>query len=84
MAKNECGRTYNNTYNNKEIKMIQINIGRDTYKSISSAWRALSPRGLAMITVRWRLNNGWNIKDAFLITAVEADKRRTFADVRNR
>jgi hypothetical protein len=62
--------------------MIQINIGRDTYKSISSAWRELSPKSLPMITVRWRLNNGWNVRDAFLITPVDAEKRRTFADVR--
>lgn len=45
--------------------MIPVEVNGHTYKSISAAWRELSPEGLPMITVRWRLRNGWPTKYAF-------------------
>ena len=54
-----------------------------TYKSISAAWRALSPPGLPMITVRWRLNDGWRKGPAFLTPAVPAVERRGYKEKRS-
>lgn len=53
-----------------------------TYNSISAAWRALSPVGLPMITVRWRLNDGWRKGPAFLTPAVDATERRNYKSKR--
>ena len=58
--------------------MKQVTVNGNTYNSISEAWRELSPEGLPMITVRWRLKNGWPPYLAFLITPVAAAGRRTF------
>lgn len=55
-----------------------------TYNSISAAWRAISPPGLPMITVRKRLDKGWEKGPAFLTPPVPATDRRTFADVRSK
>lgn len=63
--------------------MIRITINGDTYKSISAAWRALSPVGLPMITVRWRLKNDWTPEEAFLLGPVEPTIRRNFKGYRN-
>jgi len=62
--------------------MIPVQVNNNTYKSISAAWRELSPPDLPMITVRWRLKQGWEPFSAFLTPAVPAPKRRTFKGVR--
>ncbi|GAG24027.1 unnamed protein product [marine sediment metagenome] len=62
--------------------MKQITVNNNTYNSISAAWRAESPPGLPMITVRWRLNNGWIPWIAFRTTPVTAKQRRMFKGVR--
>ena len=64
--------------------MKQITVGKNTYRSISSAWRELSPEGLPEITVRWRLKHGWSALLAFLTPPVPATDRRTFKDVRSK
>ena len=56
--------------------MIQITLNGNTYKSISAAWRAESPEGLPMITVRWRIKNGWPMEAAFTILPIDAQNRR--------
>jgi len=61
---------------------IQIRINNHTYNSISAAWRALSPPGLPMITVRWRLNNGWQKNLAFTTPRVEPAGRRQHKVIR--
>jgi len=58
--------------------MIAIRINNNTYKSISEAWRELSPEDLPEITVRWRLKNNWNKYEAFTFPAVPPVERRTF------
>lgn len=63
--------------------MIQITIGVNTYNSISSAWRNESPDGLPMITVRWRLKNGWDLWDAFTFAPIEPIRRRGFKVIRD-
>lgn len=63
--------------------MIPIVINGDTYKSISAAWRARSPDGLPMITVRKRLKAGWETGPAFLQEPVAPIDRRTFPLVRS-
>ena len=62
--------------------MIPITVNNNSYKSISEAWRELSPDGLREITVRLRLRNGWTPEDAFLTKVVPPEDRRTFKDVR--
>ena len=62
--------------------MKQITIFNNTYNSISAAWRALSPDGLPMITVRWRLNNGWPPELAFTHPPIPPQTRRSFKDFR--
>ena len=64
--------------------MIPVTIGNNTYKSISEAWREESPAGLAQITVRWRLKQGWSPEEAFLIPPVNPIDRRTFGEVRRK
>lgn len=56
--------------------MIQITLNGNTYKSISSAWRAESPPELPMITVRWRLKNEWPTWAAFTWLPIPAKLRR--------
>jgi hypothetical protein len=56
--------------------MIPITIGNNTYKSISSAWRNESPEGLKMVTVRWRLKNGWSTDHAFWTPMIPPVLRR--------
>ena len=63
--------------------MKPITVGNDTYTSSASAWRALSPDGLPQITVRWRLNNGWDALEAFTELPVPPIQRRTFKGVRS-
>lgn len=62
--------------------MIQIQVNNNTYKSISAAWRELSPPDLPMITVRWRLKSGWEPYAAFLTPAVPPKRRRVFKGIR--
>lgn len=62
--------------------MKQVTFEGYTYNSISAAWRALSPPGLPMITVRWRLNEGWAKGPAFLTPPVEPTERRKFKKTR--
>lgn len=63
--------------------MIPITINNNTYTSISAGWRAVSPPGLSLITVRWRLRNNWTPKDALTTPVVPPEDRRMFADNRN-
>ena len=60
--------------------MIQITVGDNTYNSISAAWRGESPDGLPMITVRWRIKNGWTTWSAFKIEPVDPEFRRIFKE----
>lgn len=62
--------------------MIPITIGGNTYKSISLAWRELSPPNLPQITVRWRLKQGWHVEDAFLMPPVAPEVRRINKELR--
>jgi hypothetical protein len=55
---------------------IPVKVGRNTYKSISAAWRAESPEALPMITVRWRLKEGWPNTIAFRLPPTEPQLRR--------
>ena len=55
--------------------MIPIKIGRNSYKSISEAWREESPKGLKEITVRQRLRDGWPAKIAFKCPAIAGPDR---------
>jgi len=54
----------------------------NTYTSIASAWRDLSPANLPLITVRWRLKEGWDAWDAFKYPPVQPKVRRVFKDLR--
>ena len=63
--------------------MIPIQVNANTYTSIAAAWRAESPEGLGLGTVRWRLKNGWDASSAILQTVVPPVDRRTFDQVRN-
>ena len=62
--------------------MNPIEINGVTYTSVASAWRALSPRNLKLITVRWRLKNNWTTEDAFLLGVVPPRNRRLFKGLR--
>lgn len=57
-------------------KLMQIVVNGKRYNSISAAWRELAPPGLPEITVRKRLELGWEPDDAFSIPAIEPEKRR--------
>jgi len=50
--------------------MIPVTVNNDTYKSISEAWRETSPADLPMITVRWRLKEGWDTTMAFILPPI--------------
>jgi len=62
--------------------MIPIKVNGNTYKSISEAWRELSPEGLPEITVRWRLRNGWDVDWAFEMPPVPKHIRRNYKRLR--
>jgi hypothetical protein len=62
--------------------MKTITINDYTYTSISAAWRAVSPDNLPLVTVRWRLNNGWTPEDAFNLPPVTAKLRRLWKERR--
>lgn len=62
--------------------MIQITVGKNTYKSISEAWRAEAFPGLPEITVRWRLKAGWVPSQAFWTPPVHPVDRRLFGEIR--
>jgi hypothetical protein len=62
--------------------MRPITVNNNTYTSISAAWRALSPPGLSLVTVRWRLREGWGADWAFVHPVVSPEDRRTFKELR--
>lgn len=62
--------------------MIPVQVNNNTYKSISEAWRETSPAGLPQITVRWRLNQGWDADIAFQLPTVPPAIRCKFKGVR--
>ena len=53
-----------------------VKVGKVTYNNIRQAWRELSPEGLPEITVRKRLQMGWEPDDAFQLTPIEPQLRR--------
>ena len=63
--------------------MIPVTVFGNTYRSIAAARRELNSP-VPEITVRWRLNNGWDPEDAFVEPAVDPVDRRTFAAVRSK
>lgn len=65
----------------------QITVNNYTYSSIASAWRALAPvddygKILPLITVRWRLKQGWDPELALTEPPVDAKIRRKYKDLR--
>lgn len=62
--------------------MIPITVRGDTYTSVAAAWRELSPEGLLLNTVRWRLKHGWLPEEAILVPMVPPAERRTFKELR--
>lgn len=63
--------------------MNPITINGVTYTSVAGAWRAVSPRGLTLLAVRWRLREGWTPEEALLLAAVPPESRRTFKELRS-
>jgi hypothetical protein len=61
---------------------IQIKVGNNTYSSIAAAWRAESVGHLPLVTVRWRLKNGWSPEHAFHVVPVAPEIRRKFKEIR--
>lgn len=61
---------------------IQIEVRTNTYSSIAAAWRDMSPANLPLITVRWRLKEGWKPEDALRYPPVQPKIRRKFKDIR--
>ncbi len=55
---------------------IQVVVNGTTYNDVRSAWREESPEGLPEITVRKRLEMGWEPDDAFSMPAIEPQLRR--------
>ena len=47
-----------------------------TYNNVREAWRAVSPDGLPEITVRKRLDMGWEPVDAFGLPPIPPTLRR--------
>lgn len=62
--------------------MNPITVRDNTYSSVAAAWRARSPTGLKLITVRWRLRNGWTNWSAITTPVVPPELRRRFNEVR--
>lgn len=62
--------------------MKPITIKGNTYRSVASAWRNISPRGLTLEAVRWRLREGWSEEDAILVATVPPRNRRVFKALR--
>ncbi len=64
---------------------IEVTVQGITYNNVRQAWREVSPDGLPEITVRWRLNQGWDSDIAFTMLPIEATLRRKgHNEVRNR
>ncbi len=55
---------------------IEIIVDGITYNTVRQAWRALSPEELPEITVRKRLDAGWEPKVAFNLPPIPAEERR--------
>ena len=62
--------------------MKPITIKGNTYRSVASAWRNLSPATLTLEAVRWRLREGWHPEEAILLDTVHPRIRRVFKDLR--
>lgn len=62
--------------------MIPIQVGGNTYTSISAAWRGTGKQ-VPLITVRWRLRHGWRPYEALMLGVVPPKDRRTFKEFRN-
>ena len=58
--------------------MIPVTVNQHTYNSISEAWRETSPPELPMITVRWRLKDGWDPDLAFMMPPIPKQLRSRF------
>jgi hypothetical protein len=63
--------------------MNPITVNGVTYTSVAAAWRAQSPRNLKLVTVRWRLRDGWTADDAVTLGVVPPENRRTFKGLRH-
>ena len=55
---------------------IEITVNGNTYNNVRAAWRAEARPGLPEITVRARLNAGWEIDDAFAWPPIPPSLRR--------
>jgi hypothetical protein len=64
--------------------MNPIEVNGVTYTSVVSAWRNVSPEGLTMSAVRWRLRQGWPASQALTLATVPPERRRTFKELRDR
>ena len=53
-----------------------VTVNKVSYNNVREAWRAQSPDGLPEITVRKRLDAGWEEDDAFSIPSIEPQLRR--------
>jgi hypothetical protein len=62
--------------------MKPIEVDNVTYRSVAEAHRALSPPGLRLVTVRWRLREGWDPAQALMYSIIPAENRRGFKDIR--
>lgn len=63
--------------------MIPITVGDNTYTSIAAAWRDEAVEGLPLVTVRWRLKEGWDTKLAFKTPPIPGENRRKNKEIRN-
>lgn len=59
-----------------------ITVLGNTYTSVAAAWRELSSEIVSLVTVRWRLRDGWHPDDAFTTGVVPPADRRTYKDRR--
>jgi len=55
---------------------IPVVVNGNSYNNVRDAWRAESPDELPEITVRKRLQMGWEPDDAFQLTPIEPQLRR--------
>lgn len=60
----------------KSPNHIPVVVHGNRYNDVRSAWREESPSGLPEITVRKRLDMGWDTDDAFTLPVIEPQRRR--------
>lgn len=60
----------------KTPEHIKVVVKGVSYNDVRSAWRDVSPKNLPEITVRKRLEAGWDADDAFLTPPIPAELRR--------